>query len=132
MLNPSSQFIKFVLTGGLAAVVNYASRFGWNLMMPFPAAVVVAYGCGMMTAFVLNKLFVFEGSARSVYHQFYRFTIVNVLAVAQTLIISLLLKEWLLPSWGVTQYTAEIAHGIGVMVPIVTSYLGHKNYTFSS
>jgi hypothetical protein len=31
---------------------------------------------------------------------------------------------------GVTAYVPEIAHGVGVAVPVFTSYLGHKHFSF--
>jgi len=50
--------------------------------------------------------------------------------VLQTLIISVVLARWLLPALGVVQRVEAIAHLIGVMVPVVTSYVGHRIATF--
>jgi putative flippase GtrA len=37
---------------------------------------------------------------------------------------------YLLPIAGVTQWVPEIAHAVGVVVPVFTSYLGHKKFSF--
>ena len=42
----------------------------------------------------------------------------------------MLLADWLLPALGVRQYVHEVAHAVGVAVPVFTSYLGHKHLSF--
>jgi len=55
---------------------------------------------------------------------------VNMLALLQTLLVSLLLARIVLPKLGVSWHSEEIAHAIGIAVPIVTSYIGHQRLTF--
>ena len=126
----SRQFLGFLLTGGFAAAVNFGSRILYNKAMSFSAAVVCAYITGMITAFVLNKLFVFRESRQAVHHAAGYFVLVNLVAVAQTWAISMLLLHWVLPWLGVSAYAREIAHAVGVVVPVFTSYLGHKHLSF--
>jgi putative flippase GtrA len=126
----SRQFLGFLLTGGFAAAVNFGSRILYNKAMSFSAAVVCAYITGMITAFVLNKLFVFRDSRQAVHHAAGYFVLVNLVAVAQTWAISMLLLHWVLPWLGVNAYAREIAHAVGVVVPVFTSYLGHKHLSF--
>jgi putative flippase GtrA len=126
----SRQFLAFLITGGIAACVNFGSRIVLNWWMPFPVAVVVAYVLGMITAFLLARAFVFAGSTQSVQKSAGYFVLVNLVAVAQTWLISMALAYWALPALGVRQYVHEIAHGVGVMVPVFTSYLGHKHWSF--
>lgn len=126
----SRQFLVFLLTGGFAAAVNFGSRILYNRAMPFSSAVILAYITGMITAFVLAKLFVFKDSRQATHRAAGWFILVNLVAVAQTWAISMLLVKWVLPAMGVTAYTREIAHGIGVVVPVFTSYLGHKHFSF--
>jgi putative flippase GtrA len=126
----SRQFVAFLVTGGIAALVNFGSRIVLNHWMPFPVAVVVAYLLGMVTAFVLARAFVFAGSTQSVQRSAGWFVLVNLVAIAQTWVISMALAYWVLPALGVRAYVNEIAHGIGVMVPVFTSYLGHKHFSF--
>lgn len=126
----SRQFLVFLLTGGIAAAVNFGSRILYNQWMGFSAAIVLAYITGMVTAFVLARLFVFRDSQRALHHSALCFVLVNGVAVLQTWAISLLLADWLLPALGVHQYVHELAHAAGVVVPVFTSYLGHKHLSF--
>ena len=126
----SRQFLVFLLTGGFAAAVNFGSRILYNRAMPFSSAVICAYITGMITAFVLARLFVFKESRQATHRAAGWFILVNVVAVAQTWAISMLLVKWVLPAMGITAFAREIAHGIGVVVPVFTSYLGHKHFSF--
>ncbi len=126
----SWQFAGFLLTGGLAAGVNVGSRLLYNQWMSFSSAVILAYLTGMVTAFVLARAFVFTGSRQSVRRSATFFVLVNAVAVLQTWGISMLLAYGLLPWLGVSRYAPEIAHAIGVAVPVFTSYLGHQRFSF--
>lgn len=126
----SKQFLVFLLTGGTAAAVNFGSRILYSQWLTFSTAVIVAYLTGMITAFVLAKLFVFKNSQQSVHRSAAFFILVNLLAVLQTWAISMGLAYYLLPSLGVTLFVREIAHAVGVGVPVFTSYIGHKRWSF--
>ena len=126
----SRQFLAFLITGGLAALVNFGSRIVLSQWFDFPVAVAVAYLVGMVTAFVLAKMFVFTNSQQAVHRSALFFVIVNAVAVLQTWLISMLLAYYLLPAIGVRHYVQEIAHAIGIAIPVFTSYLGHKRWSF--
>lgn len=126
------RFLKFVAVGGFAAAVNFGSRIGFSTYFPFSIAIVLAYLVGMGTAFVLNRLLVFRDSRGPVLVQASWFIAVNVFAVAQTLAISLLLARWLLPAIMWHWHPELLAHAAGVAVPVVTSYFGHKRFSFSN
>jgi putative flippase GtrA len=126
----SRQFLVFLLTGGTAAGVNFGSRIVYNLWLDFSSAVILAYITGMVTAFVLAKIFVFKDSQQSIHHSALFFILVNLVAVLQTWAISIGLAYYLLPSMGITVFVREIAHGVGVAVPVFTSYIGHKRWSF--
>lgn len=128
----SPRFARFLLVGGFAAAVNFGSRIALDAVMPYVPAIVLAYGIGMATAFVLNRRFVFTGADNPVSHQAGWFVLVNLAAVAQTLLVSLLLARWLLPALGWTWHPETVAHAFGVAVPVVTSYIGHKRLSFAS
>jgi putative flippase GtrA len=99
--------------------------------MPYVAAIVLAYCIGMATAFVLNRRFVFTGTDTPVVRQAGWFVLVNLAAVAQTLVVSLLLARWGLPAIGWDWQVETVAHAFGVAVPVVTSYFGHKWLSFA-
>ena len=126
----SKQFMVFLLTGGTAAAVNFGSRILYSQHVDFSSAVILAYMTGMITAFVLAKLFVFRKSRQSMHRSAFFFILVNLVAIAQTWGISMGLAHYLLPSLGVTSFVPEIAHATGVAVPVFTSYIGHKRWSF--
>lgn len=126
----SRQFLIFLLTGGTAAAINFGSRIVYSKWLGFSSSVILAYITGMITAFVLAKLFVFKESQQSVQRAAIFFILVNVVAALQTWFISMSLAYYLLPSLGFTVFVKEIAHAAGVVVPVFTSYLGHKHWSF--
>lgn len=125
------QFLSFVLAGGIAAGVNWGSNLGLNLLMPLEVSVVVAYGLGMTTAFILTRFFVFEPSGRSPAEEYTRFAIVNAVALVQVWIVTITLARFVLPWIGWTFMPEATSHFIGVASPIVTSYFGHRYFTFA-
>lgn len=126
----SRQFFVFLLMGGTAALVNFASRIIYNRWMDFSTAVILAYMTGMVTAFILVRLFVFRQSRQRLHQSALFFCLVNIMAIAQTWIISMGLAYYILPALGIAHFAPEIAHALGVAVPVFTSYLGHKYWSF--
>lgn len=126
----SRQFLLFLLTGGVAAVVNFGSRIVFSIWLSYSNAIILAYLVGMITAFVLARLFVFKESQQPIQHSVLFFSVVNIFALLQTWLVSLGLAFHLLPLLGVERFTQEIAHAVGVVVPVFSSYLGHKHFSF--
>ena len=126
----TKQFLLFLITGAVAAVVNFSSRIFYSQWLDFSSSVVLAYVTGMFTAFVLAKCFVFHESRQALGRSVTAFVVVNLLAVLQTWGVSVLMAYYLLPWLGVTRLVPEISHGLGVVVPVFTSYLGHRHWSF--
>lgn len=126
----SRQFLAFIVTGGFAAAVNFGSRIVYNHWTDYSTAIVLAYLTGMVTAFVLARAFVFRGSSQALHRSALCFVLVNVAAVAQTWLVSMALAHYVLPALGITRHTRELAHAVGVAVPVFTSYIGHKRWSF--
>ena len=123
-------FPRFLVAGGIAALANMGSRWLFDLALPYVPSIVLAYLVGMVTAFLLNRRFVFTGAGNALRQQVTWFTIINLLAVAQTLLVSVALAWYLFPWLGWRWHAETIAHVVGVVVPVFTSYLGHKRLTF--
>ena len=126
----TNELIRFLLAGGIAAGVNFLSRIALSQWLPYAAAIVVAYILGMITAFVINRAFVFKEANNALHHQMFWFVVVNLAAVLQTLGISLLLADVIFPRIGLRWHSETVAHAFGVAVPVITSYFGHKHWTF--
>nr|WP_245307294.1 GtrA family protein [Rhizobium altiplani] len=126
----SRPFVRFALSGGVAAAINILSRMALSQVTTYSVAIVCAYVVGMTTAFVLMKLYVFEKSARHAGSEYLRFAGVNVIALVQVWAVSLILARNVFPLINFHFHAETIAHVIGVLSPIATSYFLHKYFTF--
>lgn len=126
----SKQFSRFLVAGGIAALVNMGSRIWLDHMMSYSVSIILAYVLGMLTAFVLMRAFVFERSKHSTQRSFLYFAVINILAVLQTWGFSMLFAYVIFPRLGVTDHVYTISHVIGVIVPVFTSFVGHKYWSF--
>ena len=124
------QFVLFLVSGGVAAALNWGSRFLFSLWMPFEWAVVCAFGVGLATGFVLMRTLAFEGRGKPALPQAGRYAIVNATALAQTWIVSMLMARWVLPAIGITEQAEPLGHLVGVLFPVLTSFFAHRLYTF--
>jgi putative flippase GtrA len=130
-----NRFFRFLLAGGLAALLNFGSRFLYNIFVDFSAAVVLAFVTGLTAGYILNKVFVFTNSGNSVAQELGWFVFINMLALVQTWGLSVYLAQTLpdyLPLQGLKgeELAEAIAHGAGILLPVFTSYIGHKYLTF--
>ena len=124
------RFVLFLVSGGIAAALNWGSRFLFSLWMPFEWAVVCAFGVGLASGFILMRTIAFEGRGKPALPQAGRYAVVNAAALAQTWIVSVVLARWALPAMGVHERAESIGHLVGVLFPVVTSYFAHRMYTF--
>ncbi len=129
---PSGVFFRFLAAGVIAAAVNIGARILFNRYVSYECALVLAYFCGMVTAFIINRQFVFtHTSGFGAGRQSVRFALVNLLALAQVWIVSVGLARWVFPYLGMAWHADTVAHVIAVASPTVTSYLGHKHFSFA-
>jgi putative flippase GtrA len=126
----SRQFLFFMISGGVAAIVNFCSRIVYSFWFEFSVSVILAYVTGMLVAFILFRIFVFKKSSAALHRSAFFFVVVNLFAIAQTWLVSVGLAFYALPVLGVDVFVQEIAHAVGVVVPVFTSYLGHKRWSF--
>jgi putative flippase GtrA len=122
--------VRFLALGGVAAGVNLVARWALQPWFGFEAAVAVAYIVGMIVAYTLFRIFVFGASGRSIASEAWRFTLVNLVSMSLVWLISVGLARYAFPAIGFTWFADDIAHFIGVLSPALTSWIGHKRYTF--
>ena len=125
-----TRFVLFLVTGGIAAGVNIVTRMALERFFSYEAAVGLAYLAGMVTAFILARVFVFKPTGGGAQGQFLRFAMVNGVAFAQVWIVSVGLARLIFPALGFTWRADTVAHVIGVLSPVVTSYVLHKRFSF--
>jgi len=124
------QFLIFLLVGGIATIANLGSRVVYNYWLSFSSAIILSYITGMITTFILAKLFVFRESQQSIYYSVLFFILVNLVGILQMWGVSMGLAYYVLPALGINTFIWEISHVVGVAVPVFTSYIGYKHLSF--
>jgi putative flippase GtrA len=124
------RFMRFTGAGVLAAAANVGSRIALSHVLGYSASVAVAYLVGMVVAFTLSRLFVFDETANPWQKELIRFAMINAIAFIQVWLVSLALADWLFPKYHFTWHAESVAHIIGVGSPIIGSYFGHKHFSF--
>ena len=124
------QFARFLVAAGLSVPVNLGTRALFSRVMPYEAAIVVSHVCGMLTAYLLTRLFVFERSGRGATSELGRFALVNLVSLALTWIVAVALVRIVFPWLGYRMQPELTGHAIGLALSSVTSFLGHRHYSF--
>ena len=84
------------LVGGVALVCHWLSRFAFNVFVSYAWAIVLAYLVGILVAFILNKIYVFPYSQRSLNFEMSFFFLVNIAAFPFVWAVAYVLGEWVL------------------------------------
>lgn len=132
MRRPGPAFAMFVAIGGFASLVNLLVRIAINRFTSYEVAIVAAFFVALLTAFELNRAFVFRDAQGRWWPRFGRFFLVNLVALVQVLVISVGLARFLFPAVGMTFHPDTVAHGIGLVSPLFTSFWLHRIFTFAS
>ena len=122
-----NQFLIFLCTGGIAAFVNFASRIFLNSWMSFGLAVIVSYVLGMVVAFILFKLVVFKQDG-DIIKSLIKFILVNIIGIIITYYISIYVYSYL-KNYDIL-FVKEISHFLGLSITAITSFVGHKYFSF--
>lgn len=126
----SGQFIRFLVVGGIALLLHWLSRFVFNWFVGYGWAIVLAYFVGILVAFVLNKLYVFPYSKRSLSFEMSFFFLVNIAAFPFVWIVAYVLGEWIFTSWLSRPSALALGHGIAIVLPVFANFALHKLITF--
>jgi putative flippase GtrA len=128
-----AEALRFLIAGGIAALVNVGTRILFSHVFSYGVAIVLAYLCGMVVAFLLNRYVVFT-SARSgaMGRQSVRFVLVNAASLLQVWIIGIGLVRVVMPRMGWHWHPQTTAHCLAVATPAVASYFAHKYFSFRS
>lgn len=121
----------FVLIGGFSSLVNLLARIVIDIFTSFEVAIVLAFPIALTTAFVLNRALVFNGRAGNWRGQYWRFLLVNLATLVQVFVLTMALARFLFPAIGFRWHADTVAHAIGLVSPILTSYWAHKYFSFS-
>ena len=128
----SKQFLAFLVTGSIAAAVNFFSRIAYSLVMPFYLSVAVAYVTGMITSYFLMTQYVFSGHETPIGRSVSTFVVINLISLLQNWLVTMAMEYYVLPTFGVVQYSTYIASIIGIAFPVAWSFIGYKKLAFSA
>ena len=122
--------MSFLLACGSAAAVNFGSRMILGIWFSYVVSIILAYLLGIITAYLLCRCFVFQAKHNNTWQQIGYFCLINGFAIVLTVVVSLLLFHYAL--WFVQDLflREEIAHFIGIAAPAISSYFGHKYFSF--
>ena len=126
----TKKFALFLITSGIAAVVNFLSRMVIGIFTSYSVSIVLAYIIGILTAYLLCRAFIFQSKKNSKIKELFWFIAVNCFAILLILMVSLCLYKYLLTFINHTFMREEISHFIGICAPAFTSYIGHKYLSF--
>ena len=127
----NAKFLLFLLFGGIAALANIYSRVIFNKFLSYKVSIVLAFFIGMLVAFLLFKFVVFKKkNLHNLNKEIVKFIIVNALALIQTFVVSLVFADYIFVWCNLSYHRYDIAHIIGVVTPVVTSYIFHSVFTF--
>lgn len=122
----------YFLASGAAALVNFASRFFYDLFLEFWVSVIVAYFTGMLVNYLLSKKYVFSSYAGATTAKtLSKFAIIAFLGLAVTTVVTIIALD-LLQQWSPLgePMARALAHCLGIGTAFVASFLGHNFLTF--
>lgn len=125
------EFSAFLVVGAVAAGANWSSNVALRVFLPLQYSIVLAYLIGLTVAYFLCRKHVFYRSDLRMRRGYTRFAVVNAVALLQVWGVTIGLVDFVFPMIDWNWQPEELGHALGVASPTITSYLGHKYYTFS-
>jgi putative flippase GtrA len=126
----TAQFLRFLIVSGGALLVHWAARMVLDIWIDYGAAVVVAYGVGILVGYTLNRIYVFPKSGRAARTELLLFLAVNLVSFPPVLFLSWLLGRVLLPHVLPATFAEAAGHGIAITSPVFFNFAAHKYVTF--
>lgn len=126
----SAEFVRFLAAGGLAAFLQWSSRFLFDVYFSYSTSVVLAYGVGLASGFLLSRSLVFIKSQNHPRRQLTYFIVINLLGLPVVWAISVFLGLKLLPNYMGAEVARAVGNAIGILSPVGANYLLHKFVTF--
>jgi putative flippase GtrA len=124
-------FKKFIFCGSVAAFANWSFRLIFNdfLKLNLFYSVLIAHFIGMIIAFFLFKLFVFN-TKKDIISSIFPFIIVNVFSLFFIYFATIFLIKIFLLFFSEIILIKGIAYGFAIGLTTLTSYYLHKKFTY--
>ncbi len=124
------QPVRFLLAGGLAALVNWLARFPLSWFLPYGLAVVGAACIGMAFGFFVYRVWVFRDFGRGGLRQVSDFLLVNAVTTVLVTAVALAGRALLVRLGAPCEPAEAVAHAAGIAAGAVGNYFGHAAITF--
>ena len=120
-----TEFARFVIVGGISAVLEYSLYFLFKLILEYLIANVLAFGLTNVVTFILSKLYVFEPSGKRKRHEAALFFIflIGALAVNQAVL------------WSLVEFAGmddKIAKALAIAVTVIWNFFTRKHFVFKN
>ncbi len=127
----SVEIICYFLLAGVAASVNFTSRFIYDLFLDFRYSVVFAYSSGMLVSFVLSKRYIFSVRESGRTHtEFIKFTLTATVGLIVTCFVSVGMLGFIHSRTHLHEGEKVISHICGIGAGFIANYFGHKFFSF--
>lgn len=126
------QLVKYFAVGGTAAVINFASRFAYELVFPFDASIALAYLTGMIFNFSLSKSHVFnKRTSGQGYREATKFFVISLTGLFVTWVATIFTLSLLGESLIINSISnSTLAHTAGIGFAFIWNFLLHKFISF--
>ena len=130
IMKNQKQFIGFAAVGVISTCFNLGSRYAFELVFSYELALFGANVVGVVTAFLMNRWFVFQTYNAGAITEMSRFVIVNLVGIAVSWSVAVFLFHKALPAIGFVWHPDLVALAIGIAVPVIPDYFAHRLWTF--
>lgn len=122
------QLIKYAIAGMISTSINLGFFFLATEFLKVWYIIASAFGffIGLSSSFVLDKFWAFHNwSEQNVVKQYFKFSIVSIIAFSLNLLLLYTLTEYL----GIRSIVAQL---YSTIIAAITSFAGHRNWAFRS
>ena len=143
----STQFIKFLVFSGLAAVANFLvgmifyNGLGWDGAWSYKLAVMFGFLAGMIVSFLFNRAYTFARSGRRLHQEIRTFVIVSIGGLALTVAFAAVLRGAVTPSLialvpaqsalaALVSDSEATSHFLAIGLVAFYSFTSHRIFTF--
>src|SRR5215210_5030732 len=126
------EFGRFIVTGVVATLGNVATVASLRAVMVYPFALLAGLTVGFAVSFSVGKLFAFRSrSLRGTSGELARFLMVYAFGAAIFWAIGMVVGLKLAPRFMPPKWAEVLGVLAGASVMMVTSYLGHRWFTYA-
>ena len=131
LFNRQKEFVRYVISGGTATILNLATVWLSRQVTTYEIAVFIGAMVGTATSYILTKTVVFNSNKKAFDHmEMVRFLSVHAVVCLQIWLVSVSLERWLLPAGWSSDARETLASAIGVGSVVLTGFILHRNVTY--